>query len=278
MAAGVDPTVAKAIGAGTNSAVLTTTTDSAAQTVIDGTNATLPSDNTFPTAPSGVDATAPSQSNDASSSFTTAAIAGPDLTRLVQDAEASFTVAPVISDSTSSQPTSAASEVGNRTGSDHSTHSTESSVDVAGSELNAHTVEAADELIRGEGVVVEGESLPVSVMSQEPVLSKKERNELMYDRHAQYWESMRLRAPDAARILWAMGKMKWKNANLLRYAEQVIIEDLKCEWNKPRYMTTAMWGVAWSGSHYGVPRLCAALEAMDPAFWEGVTSPAVVLF
>lgn len=89
------------------------------------------------------------------------------------------------------------------------------------------------------------------------------------NRNPEYYEKYRLRAPDAGRILWAMGKLRWRNRELVQAAERVILKDLDCPWNRPRYMTTALWGVAWSCQNVGLPKLCEAVQQLPDTFWEG---------
>jgi hypothetical protein len=84
-----------------------------------------------------------------------------------------------------------------------------------------------------------------------------------------WWEKMRLRAPDAGRILWAMGKLRWKKKAVLKLAARVCTLDLLCPWNRPRYMTTAMWGAAWAYPTIALTSFVTALEKAPPRFWNG---------
>jgi hypothetical protein len=92
------------------------------------------------------------------------------------------------------------------------------------------------------------------------------------------WELMRLRAPDAGRIMWAMGKMKWKDKNVLRSAEKLIAKDMLCPWNRPRYMTTAMWGAAWAHPNLTLGKLALTLQDAPPDFWKGVFIAYIITF
>jgi hypothetical protein len=86
-----------------------------------------------------------------------------------------------------------------------------------------------------------------------------------------WWELMRLRAPDAGRILWAIGKIKWRDKRVFKYAGQVCKEDMMCPWNRPRYMTTAMWGAAWAYPSTPMLPLASAVEHVPTAFWKGAS-------
>lgn len=39
----------------------------------------------------------------------------------------------------------------------------------------------------------------------------------------EYWENCRVRAPDAGRMLWAMGKLQWQSEKLLRLLEAAAV-------------------------------------------------------
>lgn len=87
-----------------------------------------------------------------------------------------------------------------------------------------------------------------------------------------YVEAMRFRAPDAGRMLWAMGKLRWHSAPLLRLLERATAQDIGCEWNRPRYMTTALWGSAWSAPGVPLVDLCCAVQEQPDAFWTGASA------
>lgn len=90
------------------------------------------------------------------------------------------------------------------------------------------------------------------------------------------WELLRLRAPDAGRIVWAMGKMKWRDRPVLQSAQKLIVKDLLCPWNRPRYMTTAMWGAAWTYPSLTLDKLAFALQDAPPDFWKGLSVACIV--
>ena len=46
------------------------------------------------------------------------------------------------------------------------------------------------------------------------------------------------------------------------------MQDLECEWNRPRYMTTALWGSAWSAPGVPLKKLCNALQDLPEEFWK----------
>jgi hypothetical protein len=39
-----------------------------------------------------------------------------------------------------------------------------------------------------------------------------------------YWTNCRVRAPDAGRMMWAMGKLQWQSKKLLKLLEAVAVE------------------------------------------------------
>jgi hypothetical protein len=88
------------------------------------------------------------------------------------------------------------------------------------------------------------------------------------------WDLFRLRAPDAGRIMWAMGKIKWRDKRVFKLAGQLCRDDLLCPWNRPRYMTTAMWGAAWALPSMPILSLAKALERAPPSFWKGAACTA----
>ena len=88
-----------------------------------------------------------------------------------------------------------------------------------------------------------------------------------------YVEAMRFRAPDACRMLWAMGKLRWRSAPLLRLLETAAVQDIACEWNRPRYVTTALWGSAWSAPGVPLLRLCDTVQNLPEEFWTGAAPP-----
>lgn len=93
-----------------------------------------------------------------------------------------------------------------------------------------------------------------------------------------YFGAMRFRAPDAGRMLWAMGKLQWKRSALMRLLEQAVVRDISCEWNRPRYMTTALWGSAWSSPGTPLVALCGAIQSQPEGFWAGAQSPLFPLW
>lgn len=55
----------------------------------------------------------------------------------------------------------------------------------------------------------------------------------------------------------------------LQKLERIIVEDFDCPWNRPRYMTTAMWGAAWANPGVSLMQLAARLEQAGDSFWKG---------
>eukprot|EP00892_Ulva_mutabilis_P001551 jgi/Ulvmu1/11397/UM075_0059.1 len=94
----------------------------------------------------------------------------------------------------------------------------------------------------------------------------------MRDGDEGYVEAMRFRAPDAGRMLWAMGKLRWHSTSLLRLLEAAAVQDVACAWNRPRYMTTALWGAAWSAPGVPLLNLCDALQRQPQEFWTDTTA------
>lgn len=43
-----------------------------------------------------------------------------------------------------------------------------------------------------------------------------------------YWRDCRVRAPDAGRMMWAMGKLQWQSEKLLRLLEAVAVRVWPC--------------------------------------------------
>lgn len=84
-----------------------------------------------------------------------------------------------------------------------------------------------------------------------------------------YVFAMGFRAPDAGRMLWAMGKLRWQSTSLLRLLEQAVVLDIACEWNRPRYLTTALWGSAWAAPGVPLVALCEAVQSRPQEFWKG---------
>lgn len=105
-------------------------------------------------------------------------------------------------------------------------------------------------------------------------LSRLTFERLQYTLYGKGWEwgKQRIRAPDAGRLLWAMGKLRWKHKDCLKLAESVIVRDFDCPWNRPRYMTTAMWGAAWAHPSASLKRLAHHLQNAPKAFWGGALS------
>ena len=52
---------------------------------------------------------------------------------------------------------------------------------------------------------------PTALEEVEEVRALAAASDARIARRLHYWERFRLRAPDAGRILWAMGKLKWRS-------------------------------------------------------------------
>jgi hypothetical protein len=90
-----------------------------------------------------------------------------------------------------------------------------------------------------------------------------------------FWDRFRLRAPDAGRIMWAAGAMRWRNAKLQATAAEALRQDIDCSFNSPRYVTTALWGSAWAHPEQPLTALCEAVEALPADFWKGACQQLV---
>lgn len=92
----------------------------------------------------------------------------------------------------------------------------------------------------------------------------------------EFWERFRFRAPDAARVMWAAGALRWRNARLRAIAAQVVARDIDYEHNQPRYLSTALWGAAWAHPELPLRSLCEAVERRPRAFWNGASTHITV--
>jgi hypothetical protein len=93
-----------------------------------------------------------------------------------------------------------------------------------------------------------------------------------------FWDRFRLRAPDAARIMWAAGALRWRNASLQAGAAQVVTRDIACPFNLPRYITTALWGAAWAHPEQPLTSLCNTVESQPQDFWRSACLPVGLVY